>query len=445
MYVKSYVPVDKRETLMRLSLPIALCLACCSMPAGAQAQLEEGIKEWADATSGVTTAIWAGQRVPFPVPEARPAAAYRLESVYRPLAVQAPEGLPVAQTEQVLSALEYAHDVLEAAGWTGDDQDAGAGGTAGRDLYLVHGLEERAAAGLDAVEPFDYLDRGRAFAMLDAAVEPDRLLTCTVSAYVQARLLGLDPAEGISVRRAVGAYAGWLVTGKLGCDDSPERAVEQPWRTLMGEQSSEDGALWLALLGAARDGNRGRVVWQAAQLARQRTWEGEHLRGSPDLWEALDAILKAEGSSFNDAVEDVAVARFDARHVLPGRPPVWHEMRYEELPARTRPAHPALQTLGSAYAIVHTPGRKAGEQLRVWMRGETRVQWSLVAVRLDAEGRERGRISAPPRRETKSFVVVDLDEQTERVLLVVTNLSHRLPDADAPDNNTRSAYLIVDK
>lgn len=422
------------------------CLMCLTFgPGTAHAQLEEGIKSWAAATSGLTTAVWGGPRVPFPTPSPRPAAAYRLESALRPLAVHAAEGVPVASAERALQALEFAHDVLTEAGWSGDDLDGGWGGTVGRDLYLVHNLPERAAARLDPVEPFSYLDRGQAFAVLSANVEPQRVLACTTSAYVQARLYGQNPAEAHSVRASTAAYVAWLVTGDMGCSAGVDRAQREPWRSIMGADGNDEGALWLALLGAERDGNRGHHLWNVWQLARQRTWEGEHLRASPDLWEAIDAVESQRSTQFDDLVERLSVARYGAQHWVPESVPLWQQMHYAELPARTRPASPPLETLGSAYVVVHTPTAKPGDQLRVWLRGEEPVRWSLVAVRLDAEGRERGRVSAPPRRETKSYLVVDLDAETRQVLVAVTNLSHRLPDADEPDDNERSAYLIVDK
>ena len=39
----------------------------------------------------------------------------------------------------------------------------------------------------------------------------------------------------------------------------------------------------------------------------------------------------------------------------------------------------------------------------------------------------------------------ELDERTARVVITVTNLSHRLPDADGEDANERSGYLMLDK
>jgi hypothetical protein len=117
---------------------------------------------------------------------------------------------------------------------------------------------------------------------------------------------------------------------------------------------------------------------------------------------------------------------------------------WRDLPRHT-PASEEIHPYGSGYAIVDVRDAPRGAQLRVWLRGEYGVEWALVAVRLGPDGRERGRMSAPPRREPRSYVPVDLVDDTTSVLVAVTNLSNRLPDADSVDENVRAFRLILDR
>ena len=52
-----------------------------------------------------------------------------------------------------------------------------------------------------------------------------------------------------------------------------------------------------------------------------------------------------------------------------------------------------------------------------------------------------------PVRQTnpRSYIPLELtDDETASVLIVVTNLGHRIVDADEPDDQVRSFRLIVD-
>jgi hypothetical protein len=106
---------------------------------------------------------------------------------------------------------------------------------------------------------------------------------------------------------------------------------------------------------------------------------------------------------------------------------------------------PAVRAFGSGYVVVDTRAAPVGANLRVWLRGEYGTRWALLATRLDAGGRELSRLSAPPRRLPRSYLVVELREPTDHVLLAVTNLGPRLPDADSIDVNERAFELVVDR
>lgn len=309
------------------------------------------------------------------------------------------------------------------------------------------------------------LDAAPSFAVLDASVAPSRLTSCVVSAYAQAALLGTDPAEASAWRIATGDYIAWLVTGHFGCsDEGVSRHQQQSWRTWIGSEpdSGEGGALFLAMLSARTDGLTGNFIRDLWQGASQLTWEGSQLRAAPDMWQVVYTVMEVGQDPLDRLLEEMGVARYFAgddvrRRAAPigalaelpvdAAVPVLGRAAYEDLPRRFEPHGLELEPYGSAYVVVDTEGAPAGSLLRIWLRGEYGVGWSLTAVRLAADGTARGRVRAPVRfRNSRSYIPLELtDEDTASVLLVVTNLGLRLMDADEPDDQVRSFRLILDR
>jgi len=428
------------------------------LPAPAEAQMR-GIMDYFGSQRR-----WAGERVHPPAPSPRPDLPIVARSTLLPLAVHAPESVPEAKVDAVLEALETAYLVIGETGFTPPPPDGGRGGTEDFDLYLVTGGERADRVGADPLVLWTFLDSAPAFAMVDATIPTDALSSCVTSAYAQAMLIGQDPAEAIGWRRATATYLTWLVSGEWGCDDG--RVVEHQRAAHLGwvdddPNLGDGGALLLAELSSRHDHGSGRFVHDVWQIARQRTWDGSGLRASPDLWEAIDAALEiSERDELEALVEDLAVARYFTGRRARGRlvrgwaktlpegadVPVSESFAWAELSKYTRPHEPAIAPFGSAYIEVDVAEAEVGERLRLWLRGEFGVRWSFVAVSLDARGREIGRMSAPPRRLTRSYLQLDfMDDRTAKVVVVVTNLSARLPDADAPDANTRSFRVILDQ
>lgn len=419
-------------------------------------------RDYAEALVELTTPRWEGQVVDWPTPQPRPEGmAYVLRSPRRPIAVHAAPGVAVERAERALGALEAAQELLDAAGWPSPYPDGGRGGTGGFDLYLDPRAGRGADAFADAPVPWAFYDAVTSFAVVDPAVARGALPTCVTSAYAQAMLLGQDPAEARPWREATGAFAAWLVTGVLDCEGSVADWQQTPFRSWVGDHEPNvepsGGALMLLMLSARHDGGTGIFVRELWQLARQRSGDLTGLRGSPDLWQALEADLEAAGGRLNDAMRTVALRRyFTGRRENPHTPwplrglgphatvPIQFQLAWPALPSRTTPADPPLAPYGSAYARVDVTEAPDDALLRVWLRGEYGVQWSLVAVRLDAEGRELQQVTAPARKIPRSYLPVQLDADTAQVLLVVTNLSSRIPDADTPDENVRSFTLILD-
>jgi hypothetical protein len=413
-----------------------------------------GVAEWAEAFVQATARHWGGRVTPRPEPSARPTSAQFVEGVG--VRVHGGEAVPEARLIEALAALEATRARLELEGWPSPLPDAALGGDDAFDLYLAP-TDELATARSDGPASWSLLDADVAHAIVDPGLGGEELELAIVDAYVQALTLNLDPAEATTWRQATGAWMAWQHLGTFGPSDAIEQQQRNPGRAWVNDEHGEGGALLLALVSARHDGGTGTFVRDLWQLTRQRTWEGTELRASPDLWECLDVATELAGLRLLDLVTDLSVARFflgerDGRSAFPSlrglgplaTPPVTFQASLEQMPVHTRPGE-ELATLGSGYAIVDVRGAPPASRLRVWLRGEYGVRWGLVALRLDAEGRERGRISAPPRRgDHRSYVPVELEPDTATVLVAVTNLSHRLPDADDPDPNGRAWRLILD-
>ncbi|MCB9613729.1 MAG: hypothetical protein H6721_07950 [Sandaracinus sp.] len=413
-----------------------------------------GVSEWAEAFVEATARHWGGRVTPRPEPRPRPESAQFLDGLR--VRVHAGEAVPEAKLAEVLALAEATGARLVAEGWPEPLPDGGLGGTNAFDLYLAP-TEALGEARSDGPASWSLLDADVAHAVVDPGLGGEELEAAVVDAWVRALTLNLDPAEASSWREATGAWMAWMHLGRFGPADALEAQQSHPDRAWVDDAHGEGGALLLALVSGRHDGGTGTFVRDLWQLTRQRTWEGTDLRASPDLWECLDVTTEHAGLRLFDLVADLSVARFflgerDAQAVFPdlrglgpmATPPVTFRASLAQMPVHTRPGA-ELSPLGSGYALIDVRGAPANSRLRVWLRGEYGVQWSLVALRLDAEGRERGRIAAPPRRgDHRSYVPVELEADTATVLVAVTNLSHRLPDADDPDPNGRAWRLILD-
>lgn len=430
-----------------------------SAPRTGAAQTMPGARAWAEAVVALTTPRWEGPTVARPPEAPRPELPSKLESIRLPVAVHFDETIALARVEAVLAALERAYDALTAAGWPHPPADGGRGGTDGFDLYLATERPGSAvAARADASIPWALLDAVTTFAVVDPGMARGTLETCVASAYAEAVLLAMDPAEAESVRRATAEWLAWTETGQPGCHGAILDHQRDPHRSYLDHEGDHGGALLLALLSARSDEGTGIRIRDAWHLARQASGPAApRLRGSPDLFMALDHALSLEGRNLLDDVRWAAAERYfigrnGARsqrstllRELPAgvSVPLFAELAFDALPRRTRAHDPPLETFGSAYARIDVQGAPADATLKVWLRGEYGVRWSLQALTLDAKGREIARLEAPIRSEPRSYLPVELSPEVASVVIVVTNLSSRLPDADLPDENERSFELVV--
>jgi hypothetical protein len=341
----------------------------------------------------------------------------------------------------VLAAGEAALSLWQASGVLPVQGDAGQGSSAGLDLYLI-ATPEDADAFADGSAVACELDAERTFAVLDTRISTQRLAACAAQALADATLLALDPAEPRPVRRALAAYFAELATGGLHCDAPADTRDEEEHRV----QPAQLGP-WFSALGAGQDGNRGRFLSDVVQLARQHTWEGEGLRASPSVLEAIEAALKLDDKPMQRALAQIA-DDVGQRALAEDSPlPTMTRVAFSKLPVHLPRTSP-LAPYASTYVLVHidTPPA-AGERITLWSQGEYGVRWVLSAQRLDESFRPLSRVSAEVRDSPSIELHVELDAGARYVLFSVTNGSAlRVPTLGPQDAHfVRATQLILDR
>jgi hypothetical protein len=445
--------------------------------------LLEGLSEWSDAVQAEV--VWP--RVPFPTPTPRPADdGLVLRSTLWPVAVHAEAAVSPELARAVLDALEDASLELTRMGWPALPPDGGRGGGEELDVYLRADevvetpaidvrpapLERPApvrfeAARVDVPRSATDVDGAVTFAEMSAAVDPALVPACAVTTYADALLLSMDPAESAQWRRATAVYLAYLVTGRFGCDESlVVRQQTESWRAFVSHDPStgEGGALLVGAISARHDAETGsfiRDLWNADQqwTPDAYTSPASELHALPDYYYVIAHGVALARDPLTGIVEDFAASRWLAGTRSPS-----HALAYPILgalpDAATVPAYGttawpllprsmrfdgALEPYGTAYAVCDVHDAPPGSRLRVWLRGEFGVEWSMVALRLDAHGEEIARMRAPPRPTPESFLPVELFEGTAQVVVAVTNLGARGLDADQPDDFVRSFRVAFDQ
>jgi hypothetical protein len=376
--------------------------------------------------------------VPYPV-ELRPTTPLAACSLERPLCVHARAGDADAVAQ--LAVFESAYDWLAAQRFPLPVPDGGLGGTLDIDVYLEppERFEEdgRETSGeVDGVLVASPLDAASSFARVRDDLPEPRRLPCAIEALAEAGIRAGDPSEPRIATAAVGAFAAYLATGHYGCADALDAAQLATEAGLSGEprDAITQLALGLVLVARRHDGGDGRFVREVLDLARQKSAPGPGLRSAPTFYQALDRALRNAGESLDGLAIDLAVARYFAtRSEDRALPALRTTLSVETVQAPAFSALPAhmpvheqlLGPFGSAYARITTDQAPPGSTLQIWLRSDLGPRLALVAVRLDAAGREIGRVSAPSRRVPQSFLPVELGSDTASVLVVVI----ALPDA----------------
>jgi hypothetical protein len=428
------------------------------------AHADETIDAW--ARWALAPKVWKGQTVLAPDPEPRPEAlTVRLDAVALPVHLHQPVAGSHRGTVRALHrlrALETAYSTWLALGWPALPFDGGQGGDIGFDMYVVpHERCADACSSADGPEPLRDFDAAQTYGLLADDLPDSALEACTLRALAAAALHAQDPAEAESWVRASAELLTWQY-GPAACErDHASDAQATPELGMLNADtaSASAGVLWLAME-SERLGSEPatllRNLWESTRQRSKGLVPPDRLRGSPDLWEVLRQMLLAQHRQLDDELVEFGVARYFTgpgarREQSPYRSfaalpsdaavPISHELSSPQLPRHIRDA-PALHELGSAYVRVQLTGTQQREQLKLWLRGELGPRWSLTAVRLDAAGREAGRVSAPARSIPSSYLPVALSAETTAVLVVITLLPAEIPDADVRDD-TRHAYELI--
>ncbi len=417
----------------------------------ARAQGGDLFDQWDQAVAAMQSPVWQGPRVAWPLPQVRPQRTLsRLSSLRYPLAVHAWEpSISASRLVHALGYLEQTYADLQAWGWGHVWPDNGPRDSS-FDMYLKsssNGLSAMTSAQVATALAWPYYDTVSVYAQVSVPNQRQRLAGCVSQAYAESLLLALDPAESLSWRKATATWLSHRFTGQWGCrPEAIDDAQTFPWRSPLSSMHDQGagGALWwqaLALRWA--DADPVQEIWQ---LARQRTWDAKALRASPHLWLATAKWLELHQSSVKEQAERYAVMRFSqlaqlGLHAPQQRPTLSWKVAY---PSRMQqsPVMPELEVYGSAYAMIDNLPQREGTRLRLWLRGEYGVRWSMVALvmRGDIVLRE---LHAPTRSHASAYIPIELEADATHVVTVVTNLSHRLPNENASDDNTRAFYLIV--
>lgn len=321
---------------------------------------------------------------------------------------------------------------------------------------------ELASTPLEARDVRSNVDRGRAFTLVDARVRAGCALDALAAESVaRASLWRAAPATDDATARAQTAYVAGLVApcavarevpaaeafqsrpersiASAHVDDARHAADEPPSpSTRLDALYARGGALvWWRLDWAYARAPAGLVLasWALAPTTTPigaRRWAHE-----PDTFDVLRESFKdrlSTGSTLADLLLDVAVARAfmgsadDGLHAPETRPlgdaarvPLDWDLPWPAQPKRVAPRVPVAPT-GASYLVVRRAGAPPGSRLRVEIAWEEHALFRWALVKLDAAGRELGRVPIPTReRATEAqMTLVDLD-RVDRVLLVGVN------------------------
>jgi len=331
-------------------------------------------------------------------------------------------------------------------------------------VHLASDLDEPSDVRTVARDVRSRIDRARGAAFVDARLHPGCTLDAAVArAIARAALLRSAPATSEAVARGQTEYLAELVApcslafravAVSAFQSMPDRAVSDA-RAFEPAPSAEDDApvvrdrasrafadgtaVFWRRVDWAYGAKPGAVIMASWALSTTRTDVGSaRWHDEPDAFDVLRESFKgalSTGSTLGDLLLDVAVARAfvgsadDGLHVPElrtlgdaGRVPLDWDLPWPATPRRLAPRAPVAPT-GASYITIRLAGAPRGARLRVELSWEEHALFRWALVKLDASGRELGRvpIAARERATEAQMTLVDL-EGVDRVLLVGTNV-----------------------
>jgi len=330
-------------------------------------------------------------------------------------------------------------------------------------VYLVDGASELGLTQVKARDVRSRLDRARAFTVLDASVRAGCALDALAARELaRAALFRVSPATAEGIARAQTTYLSQLMVPcalGLGLDATqtfqtrPDRAVCDPRSSSNDDASADDPRVvdpLARLFQAGASAFWSRIDWAFGRspfAIVMATWAlsptatdvgAQRWHDEPDAFDVLRVSFKgalSTGSTLDDLLLDSAVARAfmgsadDGLHQVESRTlgdaarvTLDWDIPWPARPKRVAPRAPVFPT-GSSYLVIRHQGAPPGARLRVEIAWEEHALFRWTMVKLDARGRELGRVGIPVReRATEAqMTLVDL-EQVDRIVLVGTNV-----------------------
>ena len=331
------------------------------------------------------------------------------------------------------------------------------------DVFLTEPSTELASTELEARDVRSRVDRGRAFSTIDRRVRAGCLLDALAATQIaRASLLRTAPATEEGTARAQSTYLAQLAVPcsvALSADavhafqSRPERAFCDPHagnasaaaggpqifeRSPLDRLFADGAATFWARLDWAFGRVPGGIVSASWALSPTMTPLGAaRWANEPDTFDVLRMTFKgalSTNGTVNDLWLDFGVARAflgsaDDGYHLPelrtlgdaARVPLDWDIPWPSAPRRLGPRAPVHPT-GSSHLLIHRAGARPGARLRAEIEWEEHALFRWAFVKLDASGRELGRVVIPTaeRATQAQMTLVDLDG-VDRILLVGVN------------------------
>lgn len=402
----------------------------------------KGLKEWA---SSVTEPVPTDTACHPPVFQERShAASLTLRSPWHPVSVHGDRSVRIETLRSALTALESIYTRWKRADWPLPLPDAGRSGDSGIDVFLQTRTGPCAQVYLERIASEQPFDAGVGFATIAVPNSLRDLESCIAQAFIQLSLLSYEPAESDTWRRATASYLAWVLSGQKNMTPDMAARRRQSWQGWLHSPSyydEGDALIWYLLEQhpQTHDGNYTMAMWERS---RQKSTKPSCLADTPHLWQAILAERRASGENFEHTMNALSVTRYFSKEIN-GKPQAISQSSLS-LPIRIPVATHAIEPFGSAYGLLNIDHEHIDKPLQGWLHGEAGVLWSLMAIRLDAQGNELSRISAPVRYEPKVFLQVEVTPETKAVLWILTNLARGAPGYDDPNlPNQRAATLTL--
>jgi hypothetical protein len=332
------------------------------------------------------------------------------------------------------------------------------------DVFIVDPQGELGTTQLEARDVRSRFDRARAFTTIDRRVRAGCVLDALAANQIaRASLFRVAPATEEGTARAQTTYLAQLAfpcavglsadavsafqsrADRAFCDASTGDEGALAGGAPVAERSPFDGlfasgamAFW-ARLDWAFGRTPGGVVPASWALHPTMTPLGAmRWTNEPDTFDVLRTTFKgalSTNGTVHDLWLDFGVARAffgsadDGLH-LPelrtlgdaARVTFDWDIPWPTTPRRLGPRVPVYPT-GASYLVVHRAGARPGARLRVEIEWEEHALFRWAFVKLDANGRELGRVVIPTteRATQAQMTLVDLDD-VDRVMLVGVNV-----------------------